>query len=67
MRLSFDDLEALHEGLVARLHAGTVGLNGYRDEWDRLVTFAGWTWHEYADEVDRRWTLNRKTSDAFVC
>ena len=67
MRLPYADLCALHDRLVERLYEKKIDLLTYIAEWDRLVTFTGWTWAEVALEVDRRWTTKNNRAQAFVC
>lgn len=62
MRLKWVQLEALLDQLTSELQAGAIDLQMYVDEWDRIVTFAGWTWEQFADEVDRHWTPEKKAS-----
>jgi hypothetical protein len=65
--MSFQDLNALHERLMLRLRVGKLDSDAYVDEFDRLVSFAGWSWEEYLEELDRNWTLKRNPVRAFVC
>jgi hypothetical protein len=67
MRLSYDDLNALHDRLFERLVDGRLDVATYLDEWDALVEFAGWTWEQVSAEVDRRWSTRNKSAQAFLC
>ncbi len=62
MRLTFAQLEALLDDLTDRYSKGKIDIQDYVDEWDDLVEFAGWTWDEFADEVDRRWTPQKRAA-----
>jgi hypothetical protein len=68
MKLSWSQLEALLDGLTDDYASGKLDITGYIDEWNELVDFAGWTWEEFADEVDKRWTQEKKhASLLFKC
>jgi len=68
MRLTWSQLEKLLDEATDRLSRGKLSLPGYIAEWDRLVVFASWTWEEFADEVDRQWTPQKKAaSPLFRC
>lgn len=67
VRLSFENLDALHERLMIRFRGARLDGDEYVSEFDRLVAFAGWTWDEYLAELDTRWTEKRNPVRAFVC
>jgi len=60
MRLPWAQLDALLDGLTVKLMAGKIDMLDYVDEWDDIIVFAGWTWEEFADEVDKHWTKQKK-------
>jgi hypothetical protein len=68
MRLSWAQLESLLDKLTDEHLAGKLELGDYVDEWNDLIDFAGWTWEEFAEEIDRRWTRQKKeASPLFMC
>jgi hypothetical protein len=62
VKLSFDQLTSLHDELTNKLYHGKIDIMTYVDEWDELMTFSGWSLVEFADEVDRHWTPQKKAS-----
>ena len=68
MRLTWAQLEAMLDGLTEQLHHGKLSVSEYVHDWDELMKFAGWTWHEFVCEVDSRWTTEKKASHPrFMC
>ena len=68
MRLSFSHLDSMLHRLSERLLDGELKLDEYLREFERVITFAGWTWDEFLKELDARWTSpNRKPQPAFLC
>lgn len=59
-RLSFAQLQALHDALTDRLFRDEVTVNAYVDEWTQVLTMAGWTEDEWHAEVDERWTIDKR-------
>ena len=68
MKLSWAQLESLLDKLTDEHLRGKLDLCEYVDEWNDLIEFAGWTWEEFADEIDKRWTPQKKASSPlFKC
>jgi hypothetical protein len=67
MKLSYSVLCSLHNQLERRLSCGQLSIEGYFDEWNQLVEFAGWTWSDVASYVDAGWTEKLVVTDPFVC
>ena len=68
MKLTWAQLEALLDALNDDVMSGRIDVSDYIDEWNELIGFAGWTWEEFADEVDKRWTPEKKqASPLFKC
>lgn len=67
MKLSFDDLDGLLWQLTFRLWDGKITLKTYVRDWDELVAFAGWSESDFLQELDERWTAQRKPSVVFLC
>lgn len=68
MRLSFAQLDGMLDVLTEKFMHGQIDLCEYVDDWNELVEFAGWTWEEFANEVDKRWTpQKRAASPLFQC
>ena len=53
MRLSYVDMCALHDRMLGSIDDVAT----YVEEWDELVSFAGWSWSEVLSEIDRRWSI----------
>jgi hypothetical protein len=68
MKLSWQCLEALIEELDMELATGKLTNLQYVWGWDATMTFAGWTWNEFVEEVDKHWTPQKKfASPLFRC
>lgn len=55
VKLTFAQLEALLGGLYQQLVTEKLSVAEYMNEWDKLVSFSGWTWPEFTVEIDKRW------------
>lgn len=68
MRLSYVDLECLHDRLFVKLVAGQIDVATYICDWDDIVSFCGWTWDEVLTEIDAGWTApDKKRLPVFLC
>lgn len=67
MKLSYDVLDAMLAQLADKLVAGTISLDTYFSEFDKVVDFAGWTENQLMQEIDRRWTQRMRPRQAFLC
>jgi hypothetical protein len=69
MRLCFDVLEAMLQGLTARLLVGKLSIDRYVEEYDEIVAFSGWTLDDFGREVDSRWAHSGRQSPrpVFLC
>jgi hypothetical protein len=60
VRLSFNQLQQMLDGLTERYERGLVELTDYVDEWDDLVEAAGWTQDEFSEQVDVSWSPGKR-------
>jgi len=68
MKLGWDQLEAMLEKLTDDFLHHRIDDSEYVNEWNELIEFAGWTWEEFATEVEKRWTPQKRAeSPLFKC
>ena len=67
MKLSYDDLNSLHDNLCRRFENGLIDVETYCSEWDDIVVFAGWTWDEVLAEIGERWMTRERHRSTFEC
>jgi len=67
MRVSFEVLDGLLERLTERIWEKQISVDTYVAEFDLVLEFAGWTEEQFIEEIDKRWTANRKASQVFLC
>ena len=60
MQLPWAQLEVMLDKLTSDYTQGKLDITRYVDEWDDLIEFAGWTWEQFADEVNKRWSPEKK-------
>lgn len=62
MKLTFDQLMSLHDGLIDKLYHRKISVATYVNEWNDIMEFSGLTLAEFADEVDLRWDVQKMAS-----
>lgn len=68
MKLSWSQLESLLDKSTSDFVNSRMDIHDYIDDWNSIVEFAGWTWDEFAREIDKRWTPQKKAeSPLFRC
>lgn len=67
MRLSYDVLDAMLQNLTDKLVNGSISLDAYFVEFDRVMAFAGWTERQLVSEIDKRWSPGVRSRQVFLC
>lgn len=55
VRCRFDVVLRLQDILDGFLMSNRIDIQTYLDECEKILVDTGWTWPEYAREIDRRW------------
>jgi hypothetical protein len=60
VKLSFNQLQQALDSLTERYEHEVIDLVDYVDEWDDVVTAAGWSQEEFSAQVDSSWSSDKR-------